>query len=68
MVGTEARMRPSSVMLRAVERHVEVGADEDALAAPSPDDEKVVDVPTSLVVRASELRADEADRSTRRLL
>ena len=33
IVGADARMRPSSVMVCAVERHVEVGPDEDALAA-----------------------------------
>ena len=33
MVGALARIRPSSVMVDAVERHVEVGADEDPLAA-----------------------------------
>ena len=33
IVGTDARMRPSSVIVCAVQRHVEVGPDEDALAA-----------------------------------
>ena len=33
MVGALARIRPSSVMVDAVQRHVEVRADQDPLAA-----------------------------------
>ena len=33
MVGADARIRPSSVIVLPVEGHVEVGPDEDALAA-----------------------------------
>ena len=62
IVGTDARMRPSSVIVRAVERHVEVRPDEDALAAQVA---QLGDRHCHAAVRGSGRRA--ATRSTRRL-
>ena len=54
MVGTLARIRPSSVIVRAVERDVEVGADQDPLA-PEVAEVSMPDV-ASGTVRASRRR------------